>query len=101
LRSQSRSWGFVGAALQRSGRHREAVAWMADWSARDDAQPHQYAPLALALLNLGETQQVKSVADHADTLPLAAANDTIRVIGASAEILDGNASGAAARLDSV
>ena len=101
LRRQSRSWGLVGAAYQRSDRLRKAVDWMSDWPQRNDTEPHQFVPLAIAYLELGDLGHAKEVVDHAVAMPMAPATDTLRVLGASAEVMDGDPQAAAIRLELV
>lgn len=101
LRKQSRTWGLVGWALQLNGRHREAIAWMSDWPSRSETEPHQLLPLAMSLLCQGDLEQARAAADHGLSLPLAPTSDTLRVLGACAETLDGDALATAQRLEPV
>ncbi|MEQ8617297.1 MAG: tetratricopeptide repeat protein [Lacipirellulaceae bacterium] len=101
IREHTNSWALVGSALQQSGQWQAAVDWMADWNARNDAQTHQLGPLALSLLSLGQAQEAIEVVNRTLSLPLANATDTLRVLGASAEVLLGNQESTARRLASV
>ncbi|MEM9658721.1 MAG: tetratricopeptide repeat protein, partial [Planctomycetota bacterium] len=101
LRCQTRSWGRVGAALQRSDRFRESIAWMDDWRDRKDSEPHMLASLALSGLSLRDSALVREVVNRIVSMPLAAATDTARVIGAAAEVFDCDASAALGRLEAV
>ena len=101
LRTQSRCWGIVGSALERCHRYHDAIEWMSDWPSRADTEPHQLLPLVIALLKVGDTRQAKSAVDFALNLPLAAVTDALRVLGASAEAIDGDAAAVAARIELV
>ena len=101
LGRQSRSWGFVGAALQRSERFGDAIAWMSDWSDRPESEPHVLASLALSALHLCEIALVRDVVDRVISMPPAAATDSARVIGAAAEVFQGDHHAAMRRLKAV
>jgi tetratricopeptide (TPR) repeat protein len=98
IRRHTRTWAVVGSAMYDAGQRSKVIDWMADWPERDDAEPHHLIPLALALAECGQTSSITAVVDHAVAMPLAAATDALRVLGAAAECLLERPEAAIARL---
>jgi tetratricopeptide (TPR) repeat protein len=65
IREHTPAWGAVGFALTSVVRHRAAAKWLADWRARDEAQPWMLINLVLALRALGRDDEANRVSRRA------------------------------------
>lgn len=76
LRHSTWLWGKTGYALCRIGQSREALAWMADWSERPDAEPWMLANACAARDALGRDAEMLALHRRALEVGLRHSDDT-------------------------
>lgn len=101
LRQHTSTWWKVGSALWQDDQLTQAINWMDDWKQRDNLEPHHLAPLVMANMQMGDFSKASAIVDYCNELTLSPATDTLRVIGAGAEVFAGKSEVAAERLESI
>jgi hypothetical protein len=101
FRADGQCWGSVGYALTSTGRHRDAVKWLADWPQRAGVQPWMLLNLVLSLRALGRDEEASSAGLRASELAEDATIAKHKIWLALDDVLSGRAEEAAKRLDGI
>jgi hypothetical protein len=101
LRGGNETWGMIGYALHSLGEDDATVDWLSDWRQRENIQPWMLSNLAQPLRILQHPEMAREVEVFACQLPPDHATDSLRLVKALDDVLEGNVADAARTLDPV
>ncbi len=101
LREDNLTWAHSGFIWLSMGDSRKAIDWLADWQNRDELEAWMLWNLALALRKEGRDLESNKVCRYAITLQPDHTTQSIVLLLALDELIEGDLVGAAARLENV